>query len=572
MAQSSPLSVVLCWHMHQPQYRDLISAEYQLPWTYLHAIRDYVDMAEHLENSPTARAVVNFSPVLLEQIDDYVKQIEGFLGNGVAIRDPILEALDMAVMPSDPQRRISLIKACLRANQVRIIDRFPEYKRLAEISHWIVDNHGSSEYLNNQYLADLVTWYHLGWVGETVRQSHPLIRRLQQKGNGFTLHDRRELLALTGELLKSVVARYRALAAEGRVELSCSAYAHPILPLMIDLSCARDAMPHIQMPVLDKYPGGYERAKSQIDYGRSVFEKHFGNTPTGLWPPEGGISTPLIDLLANSGVQWCATGEQVLFNSLSHAGGAPDTGNKAWLHRLYEDAATGVKIYFRDDALSDLIGFTYSDWHADDAVADLVSRLEHIAQGYGDCSNRVVSIIMDGENAWEHYPENANYFLSALYDKLTRSPHLELTTFRDFTQSHEAQPIDRLTPGSWVYGTFSTWIGDEEKNRAWDILGDAKRAWDEVMATEEIDTERRARLELQLAICEGSDWFWWLGEYNPSSTVSDFERLYRLHIVNLYKLLHREPPEYLAQTLSHGHGSPAKGGVMRTGSEPEPLV
>lgn len=568
MAQSSPLAVVLCWHMHQPQYRDLISGQYQLPWTYLHAIRDYVDMAEHLENCPAARAVVNFTPILLDQIDDYVNQIEGFLANGIAIRDPILEALDMAVLPSDPQNRIGLIKACLRANETRVIDRFPEYRRLAEIARWIADKHGSSEYLNNQFLADLVTWYHLGWLAETVRHSHPLVRRLQEKGAGFTLHERRELLQLVGELLKSVVDRYARLAAGGKVELSCSAYAHPILPLMIDLSAAKGAMPDVQMPFLERYSGGHERAKAQIDHGRSVFEKHFGSMPPGFWPPEGGISNAVIDVLANSGVAWSATGQQVLFNSLTHAGRHPDGNDKAWLHRLYEDRKTGIKIYFRDDGLSDLIGFTYSDWHAEDAVSDLVARLEKIADGYGDCSNRVVSIIMDGENAWEHYPENATHFLSSLYDRLTKNPRLALTTFNEYMQTHEAEPIDELVPGSWVYGSFSTWIGDEEKNRAWDILGDAKRAWDDVMATGEIDPERRARLETQLAVCEGSDWFWWLGEYNPSATVSDFERLFRLHISNLYKLLHREPPEYLAQTLSHGHGKPTKGGVMRTGSEP----
>ena len=90
MAEAQRMEVVLCWHMHQPEYRDLRSGQYQFPWTYLHAVKDYVDMAAHLEAHPGARAVVNFAPVLLEQIADYAAQLEDCLGRGSAIRDPLL--------------------------------------------------------------------------------------------------------------------------------------------------------------------------------------------------------------------------------------------------------------------------------------------------------------------------------------------------------------------------------------------------------------------------------------------------------------------------------------------------
>jgi alpha-amylase/alpha-mannosidase (GH57 family) len=93
-----PLNVVLYWHMHQPEYRDLRNGEYHLPWTYLHTIKDYVDMVAHLENNDRARAVVNFAPVLLEQIDDYAVQLDGFLHHGKALRDPLLSALAEPVL------------------------------------------------------------------------------------------------------------------------------------------------------------------------------------------------------------------------------------------------------------------------------------------------------------------------------------------------------------------------------------------------------------------------------------------------------------------------------------------
>ena len=116
MSVKPRLKVVLCWHMHQPVYRDLITQEYQLPWTYLHAIKDYADMATLLEATPAARVVVNFAPILLEQISDYAHQIKEFLTSHTPLHDPLLAALGAEKMPQDKTARVVLIKACLRIN------------------------------------------------------------------------------------------------------------------------------------------------------------------------------------------------------------------------------------------------------------------------------------------------------------------------------------------------------------------------------------------------------------------------------------------------------------------------
>jgi alpha-amylase/alpha-mannosidase (GH57 family) len=179
----------------------------------------------------------------------------------------------------------------------------------------------------------------------------------------------------------------------------------------------------------------------------------------------------------------------------------------------------------------------------------------------------VVAIIMDGENAWEHYPENAYHFLGALYRRLTEHPQIALTTFSEYMEAHNARRLPKLTAGSWVYGTLSTWIGNPDKNRGWEMLADAKRAFDD--AVESLEAREREAAEIQLAVCEGSDWFWWFGDYNPAAVVSDFERLYRQHLTNLYQLIHREPPEYLGHVFAHGRGAPVHGGVMRPGQESE---
>jgi alpha-amylase/alpha-mannosidase (GH57 family) len=199
-------------------------------------------------------------------------------------------------------------------------------------------------------------------------------------------------------------------------------------------------------------------------------------------------------------------------------------------------------------------------------VANFVHDLESIARASHGQGERVVAIIMDGENAWEHYPENAYHFLGALYRRLAEHPQLLLTTFSEYMEAYNAKRLSTLTAGSWVYGTLSTWIGDPDKNRGWEMLADAKRAFDE--AVESLEAPAREAAEIQLAVCEGSDWFWWFGDYNPASAVSDFEHLFRQHLTNLYQLIHREPPEYLSHVFAHGHGAPALGGVMRHGSGP----
>ena len=476
MSASQRLKVVLAWHMHQPQYQDLLTGEYHLPWTYLHAIKDYVDMAAHLEAVPAARAVVNFAPILLEQLADYAAQIERFLHEGTPIRDPLLAALASPSMPSGSAARSVLIDACRRAHDQRMIERFPPYRELCELATRVDQQPFNIDYLSEGFQADLLVWYHLAWIGETVRRSDLRVRRLMDRERGYRHADRRELLVLIGELIASIVPRYRALAARGQVELSVTPYAHPILPLLLDFSSAHQAMPGAALPP-GSYPGGLDRARWHIRHGFEIFERHFGFRPVGCWPAEGSVDEASLSLLAEAGVEWVATGEGVLAHSLHAGGHAPHAFREAWLYRSYR-TSRGPACFFRDDDLSDRIGFRYATWHADDAVADLVHALELSAGRCHEHPDRVVSIVLDGENAWEHYPENGYYFLSALYRKLADHPRLELTTFHDALAASPPHDLRPLIAGSWVHGNFSTWIGDPQKNHGWELLVEAKRAFD----------------------------------------------------------------------------------------------
>lgn len=562
-----PLPVVLCWHMHQPDYRGPDHSDYQLPWVYLHGIKDYVDMAYHLEVVPGARAVVNFTPTLLEQLEDYIGRIDSWLAEGVAIGDPLLAALADADFPHDPNERGALITACLRINKARLVDRFPPFRQLVELAESIDRHPACRDYLNDQFLTDLLVWYHLAWLGESVREKDGRVKELEARGSRFDAEDRRLLVSIIGEQLASIVPRYRTLAEHGQVELTVTPHAHPIMPLLLDIQSAREAMPDIELPTLQVYPGGEARARWHIERGLQVFERHFGFRPEGCWPAEGAVCDRTLALLEEGGFNWAATGQQVLSNSLHKVLSGELLAHYA--HRPYQVGEGELRCFFRDDGLSDLIGFTYSDWHGDDAVNNLIHHLEQIEAESRHMPERIVSIIMDGENAWEHYPKNGEYFLQALYERLLDHPQLALTTYSDYLSGHgaggAARPgkLTHLVPGSWVYGTFSTWIGDPDKNRAWEMLGEAKACFDRVVASGRLDEGQLEKAQTQLATCEGSDWFWWFGDYNPADSVSDFEQLFRRQLSYLYDLLGEAPPVYLSEVFAHGSGDPSLGGVMR---------
>ncbi len=580
------LKVVLCWHMHQPEYRDLRKNEYQLPWTYLHVIKDYVDMVDHLETIPGARAVVNFTPTLLEQIEDYKQQVKKFLRNNTPLRDPLLASLTSKQLPSNPPLRLQIIHDCLRANRERLVDRFPAYQKLANMADWYVNNPDTVFYLEEQYFFDLLTWHHLAWLGETVKRNDRRIKRLLLKESDYTLNDRYLLIEVIGELLGSIIQRYRALAVSGQIELSVTPYAHPIVPLMLDINSAREAMPEVPLPNETVYPGGEERVHWHMKQGLDIFKNHFGFKPVGCWPSEGAVSNATLDILSEYGFKWTATGGSVLNNSLSQANIIDEVYQNIGVHRAYtvkgcsdlepaekskksvEKKDEAINIFFRDDGLSDLIGFTYSKWHADDAVGNLIEHLETIYDYREDQEGRVVSIILDGENAWEYYPENGYYFLTTLYKRLVEHENIELTTFAECVEpKSKTTELPSLVAGSWVYGSFSTWIGDQSKNRGWDMLIEAKKVFDKVVAKGELDAGQLSRAEQQLAVCEGSDWFWWFGDYNPADSVSSFESLFRLNLSILYQYLGVLPPSYLTQVFTQGSGSPATGGTMRPGQE-----
>jgi alpha-amylase/alpha-mannosidase (GH57 family) len=181
-------------------------------------------------------------------------------------------------------------------------------------------------------------------------------------------------------------------------------------------------------------------------------------------------------------------------------------------------------------------------------------------------------VILDGENAWEFYPYNAFYFLDDLYRALESHPSIQTATFAQIladpapgvrVPSDVVRTLPPLVAGSWVYGNLQTWIGSEPKNRAWDLLASAKQSYNLVMASGRLSEPDMQAATTQLAICEGSDWYWWFGDYNPPEAVSVFDRLFRANLANLYRLLQLPAPAQLSEPISRGGGHPDLGGAMR---------
>jgi alpha-amylase/alpha-mannosidase (GH57 family) len=371
-----------------------------------------------------------------------------------------------------------------------------------------------------------------------------------------------------------LIPRYKKLQSTGQIEISSTPHYHPILPLLLDFKSTRDAMPFAPLPSCQSYPGGRIRAKAHIKSAQVTHEKRFGKPPVGMWPAEGAVSNAALLLMAEQGVQWAATGEGVLANSLykaSETGAIPSRNEYLYQPYRVSNGTNDIVCFFRDDHLSDKIGFEYSKLHASEAVADFISSLEAIHANNDSGDSRVVSVILDGENAWEYYPYNAFYFLSELYEALSSHPDIAMTTFSDIVAKTKKTftGLPQIVAGSWVYGSFSTWIGSPDKNLGWDLLCDAKKKYDEVMQSGILNTNEIAACEHQLSICEGSDWFWWFGDYNSSVSVDSFDRLYRRNLSNLYRLLKMPAPKSLSKPISVGGGDPAVGGTMRRGQEGE---
>lgn len=529
------LKICLLWHMHQPDYRDPVSEQTLLPWTWLHGLKDYGEMLETIAETG-ARVTVNLVPILLEQLERYTQGSD---------RDRWLDLASQAPETlSNEERRFLLTQFFSVNEETQILPR-PRYR---DLYHKRGSAFGVAlENFSDQDLRDLQVWFLLAWTGSHLRRKSEVIARLLQQGENFSETDKQQLLKVCNAEVGRVIARHRELEEQGLIELSVTPYAHPILPLLCDLRCASEPSPELPLPAADfRHP---EDARLQVREGLRTADRILGARRRGSWPAEGAVSEAALRLMKDEGALWAASDEDILARSLD--GGLKQRRD---LYAVY--SFEDLPLLFRDRELSDRIGFLYAGWEAGEAVDDIQLRLHSIA---GMAPNGTVAIILDGENCWERYADNGYPFLKALYDRLQKDPRLQLVTVSEAIAAAVPRPLKRITAGSWIRHDFTTWVGHPEENHAWELL---QRTRDELIRDEVTGAlahpdEPLSELVLELLRAEGSDWFWWFGDEHVSAQADIFDRLFRLHLESLYHQRQLTVPARLHQWIKPPTGTVA---------------
>jgi alpha-amylase/alpha-mannosidase (GH57 family) len=518
--------------MHQPFYKDLISGQYHLPWTRLHALKDYYGMVKILDEFPQVRQTFNLVPSLVVQVDEYAR--------GVAA-DPFLQA---ALKPAEDLTEAEqglLLQNSFHADPQRMIYRYPRYGELYDA--WEASNHNAEHgrrLFGKQSFRDLQVLSQVAWFDEEFQENDAETGELIAKGRNFSLADQALMGRKQREILGLVLPTYRRLAQSGQIEISTTPFYHPILPLLCDTEIASISHPGVPLPSRFRYP---EDAKRQLELAHEYFTPLFGKAPRGLWPSEGSVSDAAFAIAADAGFTWAATDSGVLDRTLGHV---PSLDN-LYKPYLWRQNGRSLRVIFRDHYLSDLIGFVYMRLSAAEAADDFLTRIRQNCQGIlAGGRDALVPIILDGENAWEYYDRHGRPFLRELYRRIQSDSQMQAVTVSEGLELIQAQPTDHIFPGSWINANFDIWIGAEEDNKAWEYLLKARQTYDKAT---DVSEDMRSLAYQELLIAEGSDWNWWYGPEHESAHRPEFDALYRNHLANVYRALKLPPPEELSRPI-----------------------
>lgn len=545
--------LALLWHQHQPIYKDINhatqSGSYCHPWVRLHSIRDYYSMAALVAEHPDIHLTINLTPSLVRQIEDYI------------IKGATDRALELTLKPAE-----KLIKSELEEVLSNFFDAdwhnqifpHPRYKEL------FIQRRERKPF-KTQDMRDLQMWFNLCWFGKEFRDGEvklatgeiASVRSLVQQNHNFEIKDIQAMVHEQYTIMKAVIPIHSQLQERGQIEVSTTPFYHPILPLLVDTDKATVDRPGAKHPRRFAYP---QDAEAQVRMSVEFYKRYFGQPPNGMWPAEGAVSQSVIPLFARHGVRWIATDKGVLARS---GRWGYDVDNPEVLCQPYvaEENGMSISIFFRDTQLSDAIGFYYHVSHSpDQAARTLLSDLKNrfVSQVTGD-QDRVVCIILDGENAWGSYRDDARPFLHSVYSLLEKDNEIKTVTFSEYLSGNPDRgitphPIESQTrvydlfTGSWIDENASapgvdlgTWIGEEEENKGWELLGRAR----DFLSKAEITEEDAPTAFEAMYMAEGSDWFWWFGEDQDSGNDDEFDDLLRMHLKNIYRNLGVEIPSEL---------------------------
>lgn len=531
--------------MHQPVYKDPVSAEYIMPWVLLHGTKDYLDMVSVLDEFPLVRQTFNLVPSLLEQLSDYASGNASDKYRNISLKDAsLLSEADKAFI-------LEWFFQANWDNMVKPIPRYWELLRKRGFSSRKEDVHDSIRYFTVEDFRDLQLLFNFVWIDPSIRNRYPVLKGLAEKGKNFTENDKKYVLDKQIEIIASIIPKYKEMRDKGAIEITVSPYYHPILPLLCDSASARVAMPEAMLPN-ERFMNPAD-ASAQLKKAVEFYEKTFGERPRGMWPSEGSVSPEAVSLIRREGLEWIATDEDILTLSTGVSMARDKHGHPAssalYMPYSVETGDGAITIVFRDRVLSDLIGFEYSRWEAKAAADDFIKRLAKIRELTDDPEEHIVSVVLDGENAWESYKNDGGDFLRALYSRLSESDIFRCVTMNEFLSSRKSrEPVKKLFSGSWINHNFKIWIGHQEDNAAWDLISDARKALVEYVAKTSSDAvalEKASVAWNELYVAEGSDWFWWYGDDNASLSDREFDWLMRAHLKKIYEIIGSEPPQIL---------------------------
>lgn len=588
----------IIWHQHQPLYLDPATDQLQGPWVRTHATKDYYDMTAALERYPNIHFTVNLTSSLLHQLlEYYVERLQPYVDlkkNTVkaaaylkSMRGKTDPWIDIALTPTerlsekDLQFLFSNVWNAFGVSDV-IIERFPAYQALREkFRRMGVDG------MTVQDRREVKFWFYAanfdpdfleGKVRLATRNVVDLtdLFRRDVEGRYHVRHPIREedclrIVAETYKICAAIVPLHRKLMYHpsnhrGQLEVLTTPYYHPILPLVYDSDLARICQPNDPMPSRFHFP---KDAEAQVAKAVSAFKETFGIAPFGMWPGEGSVAQDVLSVFARRGISWVATDEKILYRS--KPGGQPVFYPYA---AQTEEGRPPMVMVFRETELSDKIGFVYQNWGGEDAADDFVRSVLRYVPGEGE-PDRLLTVILDGENAWEwyRYDNDGKDFQNALYRKLSKlyeTKQVITCTVTEYIKGNPlreipAHPIENLPklewlwPGSWINANYDTWIGEDEENRAWEYLLTARKDLEGSGVKQPDPTGAIPRKNSKawygyrawesMYAAEGSDWFWWYGtDQNAPAGDRPFDIGFITHLKNIYafarkaggKMPHRE--------------------------------
>ena len=529
--ETPELYVMLLWHQHQPYYPKDTDGNFSKPWVRLHATKDYLDMVEMVQDFEGLRVTFNLTPTLMNQLNE--------LSNGS--RDIYWVHTEVEADKLTNEQKDFLRDRFFDINS-RIINTYPRFVELRNLRQ------NPQDWTTQDYI-DLQVLFNLGWTDPKYLSLDPL-NKIVEKGSNFSEVDKKIILEIHNELIDKVIPEHLYAYKNNHIELITTPFAHPILPLIHNSDLGKRG------DTVSDFPNNTfnfeDDARAHVKKGKEIFFENFGFYPNGMWPAEGAVAQEVLQYFNDEDISWIATGQNPLEKSLDvkiqrWVGGVaskPELLYRPWNTVLSNGEK--IPIFFRDNYLSDKM-FDYSEKRSDLSVKEFENTILKLREKTSELDFvPVVSIIADGENFWENYPNDGIDFLNGMYTVLTKYDWLETITPSDYLKTYgdSLDTIDELYPSSWFQPNFATWIGETDENQAWDLLYQTRIDFEEAKKSGDYSDEQINQAYEYMLLAEGSDWFWWYGLDQDSTVDYYFDQAFKDLLRMVYLSLGLEEPGF----------------------------